>query len=286
MSKETPHLPDRRSAVSSLGKRLLSFGRRLCLPDQESAEIRTGEYRRRAVDGDLPAPTRVWSRLLPRREPALRSPRTELLPGQETWIWSSTDSMSSSRTSAFDKETLVDVPIFPIIQVLRRLTLGAEVLMHYQRQCRFLLPKYSPDLDLIEQVFAKLKHVLHEPPREPSKPIRTAIGEILGTFTSEHAPTISKIQGMPTLKSSRFYWHGLLMDRSDHADDACLTDHALRSTIHQFLKCNLIVSVKCDPMSASSRWSFMNHDQTQTSWCCRSPLFHALGARNGPARDL
>jgi hypothetical protein len=107
------------SAVSSLGKRLLSFGRRLCLPDQESAEIRIGEYRRRAVDGDLPAPTRVWSRLLPRQEPALRSPLTELLPGQETWIWSSTDSMSSSRTGAFDKETLVDVPIFPIIQVLR-----------------------------------------------------------------------------------------------------------------------------------------------------------------------
>jgi hypothetical protein len=80
-----------------------------------------GEYRRRAVDGDLPAPTRVWSRLLPRQEPALRSPLIELLPGQETWIWSSTDSISSSRTGAFDKETLVDVPIFPIIQVLREL---------------------------------------------------------------------------------------------------------------------------------------------------------------------
>jgi hypothetical protein len=107
------------AAVSSRGKRRLSFGRRLCLPDQESAEIRIGEYRRRAVGGDLPVPTRVWSRFLPRQEPVLRSPLTELLPGQEAWIWSSTDSMSSSRTCAFDKETLVDVPIFPIIQVLR-----------------------------------------------------------------------------------------------------------------------------------------------------------------------
>jgi hypothetical protein len=88
------------SAVSSLGKRLLSFGRRLCLPDQESAEIRMGKYRRRAVDGDLPAPTRVWSRFLPRQEPVLRSPLTESLPGQEAWIWSLTDSMSSSRTQA------------------------------------------------------------------------------------------------------------------------------------------------------------------------------------------
>ena len=78
-----------------------------------------GEYRRRAVGGDLPVPTKVWSRFLPRQEPALRSPLTELLPGKEAWIWSSTDSMSSSRTGAFDKETLVDVPIFPIIQLLR-----------------------------------------------------------------------------------------------------------------------------------------------------------------------
>ena len=59
-----------------------------------------GKYRRRAVDGDLPAPTRVWSRFLPRQEPVLRSTLTESLPGQEAWIWSSTDSMSSSRTQS------------------------------------------------------------------------------------------------------------------------------------------------------------------------------------------
>jgi hypothetical protein len=59
-----------------------------------------GEYRRRAVGGDLPVRTRVGSRFLPRQEPALRSPLTELLPGQEAWIWSSTDSISSSRTQA------------------------------------------------------------------------------------------------------------------------------------------------------------------------------------------
>jgi len=88
------------AAVSSLGKRLLSFGRRLCLPDREPAEIRMGEYRRRAVGGDLPAPTRVSSRFLPRQEPALRSSLTESLLGQEAWIWSSTDSISSSRTQA------------------------------------------------------------------------------------------------------------------------------------------------------------------------------------------
>jgi transposase len=32
----------------------------------------------------------------------------------------------------------------------------------YQRQCTFFLPKYSPDLNLIEQIFAKLKHLLRK----------------------------------------------------------------------------------------------------------------------------
>ena len=34
----------------------------------------------------------------------------------------------------------------------------------------FFLPKYSPDLNPIEQVFAKLKHLLRNARREPSKP--------------------------------------------------------------------------------------------------------------------
>ena len=37
----------------------------------------------------------------------------------------------------------------------------------------FFLPKYSPDLNPIEQVFAKLKHLLGKPPREPSTPFGT-----------------------------------------------------------------------------------------------------------------
>ena len=42
-----------------------------------------GKYRRRAVDGDLPAPTRVWSRFLPRQEPVLLSPLTESLQAKK-----------------------------------------------------------------------------------------------------------------------------------------------------------------------------------------------------------
>ena len=45
------------------------------------------------------------------------------------------------------------------------------------------LPKYSPDLNPIEQVFAKLKHLLRqEAPRTPET-VSTAIGKLLDTYT-------------------------------------------------------------------------------------------------------
>ena len=49
----------------------------------------------------------------------------------------------------------------------------------------FYLPKYSPDLNPIEQVFAKLKHLLRKAAARTIEAICTAIGQILGTFTYE-----------------------------------------------------------------------------------------------------
>jgi transposase len=45
------------------------------------------------------------------------------------------------------------------------------------------LPKYSPDLNPIEQVFSKLKHFLRKAQARSYEAILAAIGEILGTFT-------------------------------------------------------------------------------------------------------
>jgi transposase len=45
------------------------------------------------------------------------------------------------------------------------------------------LPKYSPDLNPIEQVFAKLKHLLRKAAARTLEAICAAIGEILGAFT-------------------------------------------------------------------------------------------------------
>jgi transposase len=50
---------------------------------------------------------------------------------------------------------------------------------------RFLLPKYSPDLNPIEQVFAKLKHLLRQAAARTREAVCEAIGQIMGTYTPE-----------------------------------------------------------------------------------------------------
>ena len=47
------------------------------------------------------------------------------------------------------------------------------------------LPKYSPDLNPIEQVFAKLKHLLRKAAARTQEAVCTAIGELLDAFTSD-----------------------------------------------------------------------------------------------------
>ena len=49
----------------------------------------------------------------------------------------------------------------------------------------FYLPKYSPDLNPIEQVFAKLKHLLRKAAARSFETVCAAIGQILGTFDAE-----------------------------------------------------------------------------------------------------
>src|SRR3974390_1212535 len=51
----------------------------------------------------------------------------------------------------------------------------------------FLLPKYSPDLNPIEQVFAKLKHFLRKAAARTPDAVCAAIAQILDTFTPEES---------------------------------------------------------------------------------------------------
>jgi transposase len=59
----------------------------------------------------------------------------------------------------------------------------------------FFLPKCSPDLNPIEQVFAKLKHLLRKAAARTVEAICTAIGELLGSFTSGECAAYFKNSG-------------------------------------------------------------------------------------------
>ena len=57
------------------------------------------------------------------------------------------------------------------------------------------LPKYSPDLNPIEQVFAKLKHALRKAAARTVETVCAAIGQLLGTFNSQECANYFKNAG-------------------------------------------------------------------------------------------
>ena len=59
----------------------------------------------------------------------------------------------------------------------------------------FFLPKYSPDLNPIEQVFSKLKHNLRKASARNPDEICTAIGAILETYTAQECQNYFKNAG-------------------------------------------------------------------------------------------
>jgi hypothetical protein len=57
------------------------------------------------------------------------------------------------------------------------------------------LPKYSPDLNPIEQVFAKLKTLLRKKAARTAEAIRNAIGNLLDSFTPQECADYLKNAG-------------------------------------------------------------------------------------------
>ncbi len=62
----------------------------------------------------------------------------------------------------------------------------------------FFLPKYSPDLNPIEQVFAKLKHLLRKAATRTVDAVCAAIGHALDAFTSVECANYLKNSGYRT----------------------------------------------------------------------------------------
>jgi transposase len=59
----------------------------------------------------------------------------------------------------------------------------------------FFLPKYSPDLNPIEQVFAKLKHLLRKASARTIETVWKAIRDLLGAFTAQECANYFKNSG-------------------------------------------------------------------------------------------
>ena len=59
----------------------------------------------------------------------------------------------------------------------------------------FFLPKYSPDLNPIEQIFSKLKHLLRKAAARTPETICQAIGQALGAFAPHECTNCFKNAG-------------------------------------------------------------------------------------------
>jgi putative transposase len=59
----------------------------------------------------------------------------------------------------------------------------------------FFLPKYSPDLNPIEQIFAKLKHLLRKTAARTVEAVCEAIGQLLGAFSCQECANYFKNAG-------------------------------------------------------------------------------------------
>lgn len=73
-------------------------------------------------------------------------------------------------------------------KIIRRLirSVGAKLLF---------LPKYSPDLNPIEQVFAKLKHLLRKAAARTLEAVCAAVARLLGSFTADECANYFKNSG-------------------------------------------------------------------------------------------
>jgi len=59
----------------------------------------------------------------------------------------------------------------------------------------FLLPKHSPDLNPIEQVFAKLKHLLRKAAARTQEAVCATIGQLLASYTPDECANYLKNSG-------------------------------------------------------------------------------------------
>jgi transposase len=99
----------------------------------------------------------------------------------------------------------------------------------------FLLPKYAPDLNPIERVFAKLKRLLRKAAARTLEGLVAAIGQLLGAYTPDKCAITSKRRLCINLASSRpgcAHMENLAAQTppsgTSEQDGPCRTDRAFR----------------------------------------------------------
>jgi transposase len=152
------------------------------------------------------APLRGWA------------PSGARLPAKVPWgHWNTMTFIAALRQDRIEAPWLVDGPIngerfrVYVEKVLAPTLLAGDVVImdnlgsHRGRAVRqairqagarlFLLPKYSPDLNPIEQVFAKLKHLLRKAAARTRETICAAIAQLLGTYTPDECSNYLRNSG-------------------------------------------------------------------------------------------
>lgn len=152
------------------------------------------------------APLRGWS------------PQGERLPAKVPYgHWNTMTFIAALRQDRIDAPWLLNRPINGehfliyvenvLAPTLRRgdLVIADNLQCHKRRAVRealrqvgaklLLLPKYSPDLNPIEQVFAKLKHLLRKAAARTQDAVCNAIGHLLENFTPEECTNYFRTSG-------------------------------------------------------------------------------------------
>ena len=145
-------------------------------------------------------------------------PRGERLPAKAPYgHWNTMTFLAALRHDRIDAPWLIDGPIngerflLYIEEVLVPLLKPGDIVImdnlgsHKGKAVRkairnagahlIFLPKYSPDLNPIEQVFAKLKHFLRKAAARTIDAVCTEIGQALRTFTAEECANYFKNAG-------------------------------------------------------------------------------------------
>ena len=152
------------------------------------------------------APLRGWA------------PRGERLPAKVPYgHWNTMTFIAALRHNRIDAPWLLEGPItgdrflayveYVLVPTLRQsdVVIVDNLQSHKRRAVRdalrragaklLFLPKYSPDLNPIEQVFAKLKHLLRKAAARTQEAVCHAIGELLDSFTAEECANYFRNSG-------------------------------------------------------------------------------------------